>query len=356
MEPSVNKKPKIKRLKSPNYNYTFNSETGFFARWGKTIEDDPDYSPFGPEILDMEISTICKGIGLGPCRWCYKSNTSVGENMSFEKFKTIFHKLPKTLTQIAFGIGDIDSNPDFFKIMEYCRNNDYNYVVPNVTINGYNVTDEQADKLAELCGAISVSMYKPKDVCYDIIKRLSDRGMTQINIHRLVSYETYNDCLEVMQDSKEDPRLEKLNAIVFLSLKPKGKRNNYKKLGTEKYKALIDYAFENEVRVGFDSCSAPMFLESVKDRDNYKTLEQMSEPCESYLFSFYVNVEGKTTPCSFLEGRGYEEIDVAECDDFVKDIWNAKPVQEFRKTLLATAEKCTINGTGCRFCPEYDIY
>ena len=86
---------------------------------------------------------------------------------------------------------------------------------------------------------------------------------------------------------------------------------------------LIDYAFENDVRVGFDSCSAPMFLEAVKDRENYKTLEQMSEPCESYLFSFYVNVEGKTTPCSFLQDRGYEEIDVAVWDDFLKDIWNA---------------------------------
>jgi len=350
------KKPGIKRLKSPNYNYTFNPDTGFFARWGKTKEEDPDYSPFGPEILDMEISTICNGIGSGPCKWCYKSNTKVGENMSFEKFKTIFHKLPKTLTQIAFGIGDIDSNPDFFKIMEYCRNNDYNYVVPNVTINGYNVTDEQADKLASLCGAVSVSMYEPKDTCYDAVKKLTDRGMTQINIHRLVAHETFEACMEVMQDSKEDPRLAKLNAIVFLALKPKGKRNDFSKLGTDKYKELVDFAFENEIRVGFDSCSAPMFLESVKDRDNYKMLEQMSEPCESYLFSFYVNVEGKTTPCSFLEESGYEEIDVAECNDFLKDIWNAKPVQDFRDTLLATAKKCTINGNGCRFCPEYNIY
>jgi hypothetical protein len=32
-----------------------------------------------------------------------------------EEFKTIFHKIPNALTQIAFGICDIDSNPDFFK-------------------------------------------------------------------------------------------------------------------------------------------------------------------------------------------------------------------------------------------------
>lgn len=349
-------KPKIKVLKSKDYNYTFDTDTGFFARWGKTKKEDPSYSPFGPEILDMEISTICNGIGSGPCRWCYKSNTRIGENMSFEKFKKIFHKLPKTLTQIAFGIGDIDSNPDFFKIMEYCRNNDYNYVVPNVTINGYNLTDTYADNLKSLCGAVAVSMYDPKDTCYDAVKKLTDLGMTQINIHRLVAEETFEECMEVMQDSLTDPRLEKLNAIVFLALKPIGDRNTYNKLGTEKYKQLIDFAFKNNIKVGFDSCSAPMFLKTVENSEHYEALEQMCEPCESYLFSFYINVEGKTTPCSFLEKRGYKEIDVAECEDFLKDVWNSEPIKEFREKLLNTTDKCIINNKGCRSCPEYNIY
>ena len=347
---------KIRSCRSKNYKYDYNKENGNFRRWGKSLEDDPLFSPVGPEILDMEISTVCEGIGSGPCKWCYKSNTPVGKNMSFDKFKTIFHKFPRTLTQIAFGIGDIDGNPDLWKIMEYCRNNDYNYVVPNITINGYNLTDEYADKLASVCGAVAVSMYQPKDVCYDAVKKLTDRGMSQINIHKLVAHETYEECFEVLRDSKEDPRLAKLNAIVFLSLKPKGKRNTFSKLGTAKYKSLVDYALDNNVNVGFDSCSAPMFLKAAKDRENFKVLEQKSEPCESYLFSCYVNVDGKTTPCSFLEDSNYQEIDVGECDNFLKDVWNAKPIQDFRKKLLATTDKCNINGNGCRQCPEYDIY
>ena len=262
----------VKICRSKDYNYNFNKKVGYFERWGRTLEEDPDYAPFGPEILDMEISTICNGIGSGPCKWCYKSNTGVGENMSFEKFKTIFHKLPKTLTQIAFGIGDIDSNPDFFRIMDYCRNNEHNFVAPNVTITGFGLTNEYANKLASLCGAVSVSMYDPKDICYDAVKKLTDLGMKQVNIHRLVADETYEACLEVMGDAQYDERLKDLNAIVFLALKPIGDRNNLNKLGTEKYKNLIDYAFKNNIRVGFDSCSAPMFLEAVKDRDDYKEL------------------------------------------------------------------------------------
>jgi len=46
----------FKVVKSENYNYTFDKRTGFFARWGKTQEDDPKFSPIGPEILDLEIS------------------------------------------------------------------------------------------------------------------------------------------------------------------------------------------------------------------------------------------------------------------------------------------------------------
>ena len=33
----------IKILRSPDYNFIFNKDTGFFARWGKTIDDDPQY-------------------------------------------------------------------------------------------------------------------------------------------------------------------------------------------------------------------------------------------------------------------------------------------------------------------------
>ena len=55
----------IKRFKSPNYNFVFNMEDGFFARWGKNKEDDPEYSEFGNEILDIEVSTICHQLQFG---------------------------------------------------------------------------------------------------------------------------------------------------------------------------------------------------------------------------------------------------------------------------------------------------
>ena len=79
-----------------HYNYFFNKKNGYFMRWGKQKEDNPDFAPF-PEIADMEISTICHGIPnekgiLTPCPFCYKGNTSIGKNMTLEEFKVVFDK------------------------------------------------------------------------------------------------------------------------------------------------------------------------------------------------------------------------------------------------------------------------
>ena len=72
------------------------------------------------------------------------------------KSVTLTEKTINFCVQIAFGIGSIDANPDMFPIFDYCRANG---VVPNVTINGYNLTDEIATRLANTCGAVAVSFY-----------------------------------------------------------------------------------------------------------------------------------------------------------------------------------------------------
>ena len=98
---------KMKIVRSPDYNYNFNKSTGFFMRWGKTMDDDPDFAP-APEILDIEVSTVC---GQG-CHFCYKSNTAKGENMSFETFKTIFDKIVGSTIEVELENGKvIELNP-----------------------------------------------------------------------------------------------------------------------------------------------------------------------------------------------------------------------------------------------------
>ena len=67
--------------------------------------------------------------------------------MTFETFKTIIDKMPIVLTQIAFGITGIQTNPDFIKMLKYCREKQ---IVPNFTLSGIDLSDKIAKEVA-LC-------------------------------------------------------------------------------------------------------------------------------------------------------------------------------------------------------------
>ena len=361
------------RIAGRDYNMTFDPADGTLVRWGRTFDDDPVMCPVGPEIADIEISTICNGIGKTmakrqPCSWCYKSNTGVGEYMSLETFKKILKSMPPTLTQIAFGIGDLDANPDMYAIMQHCRDNN---VVPNVTTNGMGIDEgvfpqaanprTHAEQLARLCGAVAVSHYGIDDTCFDAVASLSSHGLKQVNIHKLLSEETYQSCFDLIDKAstndptRADPRLKGLRAIVFLLLKPKGDRNTFHPIRSMgHYKDLLEYAQAKGVMVGMDSCSAPMALKSL-DASCIPSIE----PCESTLFSIYINVKGEVFPCSFTEGTpGWERgIDATNAVSFGKEVWYHPKLVEWRKNLLRSSEGCTGCAVQkyCRSCPVYDV-
>jgi len=335
----------IKRFKAEGYNMVFDTKTGNMMRWGNTKEEDPQMSPIGPEIADIEITSICEGPAGVPCKFCYKGNSRKGENMSINTFKDIFHKLPETVTQIAFGVDARGtSNPDMFKIMDYCREHG---VVPNVTVA--NIDPIMANRLANTCGAVAVSRYENKDWCYDSVQYLTDMGLKQINIHAMVSEETYDMLLETIDDYHNDIRLKDLKAIVFLSLKQKSRGEKYHRLSQDKFNSLVQYALDKEVPIGFDSCSAPKFAKAV---DYNKRMMPMIEPCESTCFSMYINQEGEYFPCSFTEkDRWPNGIDMTvEGFDFMKDVWYGEKTIEFRDKLLGSQDE-----NNMRHCPLYEI-
>lgn len=339
-----------KLFKSPEANYTFNKHTGVMYSWGKTYREDPKEFP-APNILDVEISTICNH----NCCFCYKSNLPEGHNMTLEEFKHIVDILPKSVTQIAFGSGYYGTeNPAVFDMMDYARNKG---IIPNITV-GY-VDDKTASEFAKRVGAIAISLYSPKDNCYDSVKKMTDKGIYQTNIHFMICEETYESALQTIRDASEDPRLEKLNAIVFLSLKTKGRgEQGFTQLSQEKFNTLCKLAQELNVGIGFDSCSSLKAFTAYKGDEN---ISQMIEPCESGIISFYISSYGKGYPCSFAEGYkkgniNWEEgVDVLSCkssEEFLDKVWNNSRIVEFKK-MLHNSTKC--NSYNCRTCPLYKI-
>ncbi len=110
---------KQKIVHSKRYNYVFNRQTGFFARWGKKKKDDPKFSPFGAEIADIEVTTSCSGLTYDGkdhlCKFCYKSNTPNGKNMSFETFRKMLDNFPSYKQNKVIGKGEDGKNYVHFK-------------------------------------------------------------------------------------------------------------------------------------------------------------------------------------------------------------------------------------------------
>lgn len=280
---------------------------------------------------------------------CYKNNTNQeATNMTLDTFKLIINKIPKTLTQVAFGITGIQTNPDFIPMMEYCREIG---IVPNFTLSGVDLTDEIAERVSKISGALAVSAYKSdKNVCYNTVHKFTSLGMKQVNIHLMVSQETLDFVYEVLDDRMNDPRLKDMHAIVFLGVKPKGRATKgWNSLTKDQYKNLVKYCLDKGFNFGFDSCSAPKFEAAIKDMDIPKKLAdrfiEASESCESSMFSAYINVGGEYWHCSFTEHEPNQSyVDVLAVNDFIGEVWYADTVVDFRKKLISGMVD------GCRHC------
>ena len=264
--------------------------------------------------------------------------------------------MPKTLTQIAFGIMNVNTNPEFYGMMHYAR---HCGVIPNYTTNGFGVDAKVAEITARLCGAVAVSCHV-KEVAYNAVKQFTDAGMTQVNIHQVLHQQNYKKVLELLHDRINDPRLAKLNAVVFLAYKPKGTNaGKFTSCSVEEYKILIEICQNNGISIGFDSCSAPAVFKAYEKLGKYDQVQQMIEPCESSCFSSYISCKGLFYPCSFSEGEpGWEEgLDVLSCEDFTKDIWQHPRTVAFRDKLMGTTSKCNgcIAQSGCRSCPLFPV-
>lgn len=344
-----------KQFRSSNYNYNFNKINGYFERWGKTKKDDPEFSSYGPEILDIEISTslhkipeqlkhrvVYDGGCKGNCPFCYKPNGHYPTyNMTLEEFKIILNKMGPQLTQLAFGVMNLDSNPDLFDMAKYARENG---IIPNITIHGLDeMNSVLAKKMKETFGAVAVSWYN-KEKTYDTVKALTDAGMDKVNIHFMLSTETLINAYTAIEDIENDSRLEKLNAIVFLSLKQKGRGSSMTPVHFRDFKKFSLHLLNRKSRFGFDSCTANKFLLAIKNHPMYSQIETMTEPCESGLFSSYVNSFGEFFPCSFSEGVGNwkDGISVLKTDNFVDNVWNSERVTEWKRILLEKKRSCPL--------------
>ena len=331
------------------YHDFFNKTNGFNMRFGKRLEDDPDWCALGPEITDIEIvSGKCPKINGKNCAFCYKSNGGdVASCMTFDEFKKLLDFMPKNLTQIAFGITGVKTNPDFFKMMQYAKDNG---VIPNYTTNGVDLDNEAIEKTLDLCGRIAVSCYDgAKEICYNTMRRVGEaaarRGMKfPCNIHLVISKDTHAHVMSVLNDAKEG-KIPNLGAIVCLRIKPVGRACKLDCTIPESYyDEILKFGIDNKIQLGFDSCGAKM-VEKVLKKLGHEELVNCVESCESTRMSVYINKDCIMTPCSFCEHL-YEKQAInlknPESQTFT-EIWNNNILlKEFRTKCIACKTSCQV--------------
>lgn len=342
---------KLTMCEDHHYNCFFNKLTGYNCRFAEEPELDPVCCELGPEILDLEVSVNgCVPVpGSTNCRYCYKNNTNAkAVNMSFETFKQIIGTFPINLSQIAFGITGLQTNPELELMFAYCREIG---IIPNVTTVGADMNGYMKDVLCHYCGAVAVSCYTgAKELCYKTIKDLHDYAKEKysrdlhVNMHIVVSKDNMQHVEDVLQDIATK-KVDGLRSVVFLRIKPCGRAKNMDCVVTEDmYTKLVKFCMENNISFGFDSCSATPVMEVLKKLGK-EELCSCCEPCESSKLSSYINVKGEYWSCSFAERTDFiKPINVLDYMS-VTDWWNSDEVLKVRYC----------KSPACKSCPIYNL-
>lgn len=336
-----------------SYNCFFDKLTGVNIRFGKTLDDDPEICELGPEIADIEIVTgSCPKVNSENCRWCYKNNTSAaGKIMTLENFKKVISCFPINLSQVALGITGVKSNPYLKDILIHLNQLG---IIGNLTLTGADLDDEMSDVLCQYCGACAVSCYdKAKDLCYNTINKLYENAKTKfnrnmhINMHIVIADFSIDHVMDVLNDVKNG-KVPGLKSVVMLHAKPVGRAKSLDcSLSKENLFNVIKFCFENNISFGFDSCNGHNVQTILTEMDRTDLCASI-EPCESAKMSIYINVDGKITPCSFVEDV-YEDssIDLIADNIHINEVWMKNDMLNSFRSCIKCSKSCPIYKLDC---------
>lgn len=334
---------KINRFKNLGYTSLFNRATGFFARLPDKGKKEPFWSPHGPELIDISITNWCDQ----HCSFCYRSSNEHGKHMELGAYKEIIDQAANMgVFQVALGGGNPNQHPDFMEILEYTASKE---IVPNYTTNGNGLDDEILDTTRRHCGAVAVSAYPPYQKTASTIKRLSDNSI-KTNVHFILDTTSINTAIDWLKEPPEF--LRDINAIVFLSYKPSGRKIYESKLlrnssRLEEFFKLATSA-QRRLKVGFDACC----VSGVFAHTNSNAA--MVDACDAGRFSMYISEDLRVYPCSFQSA--ITEGDQLNDNTTLLGIWtNSKNMKSFREYFSSNRCGLCKHSSACmNGCPLFD--
>ena len=121
--------------------------------------------------------------------------------------------------------------------------------------------------------------------------------------------------------------------IILTNSKSANIKSNINNINTNNN--TIDSILDSVFCTKCDKC-IEKFMKSIENHPYKERLTQCAEPCESTLYSLYIDVNGDFYPCSFAtETDGWEKgLSVIDCEDFIKDIWQHEKTKKFREKVI----------------------
>jgi len=321
-----------KVFKNKEYEILFNTKSGFEVLRGINGYDDPFVTDL-PTMMDIGIMGSCRN----HCSFCYQGDKKE-PNMTLDDFKQIIDEVKYHASQCALGgRGNPEDHENFEEIIKYARENN---VVPNFTTAGNNVTDKIVSLTKEYIGAVAVSNYN-KPYTYRSLKMFMD-ARVKTNIHFIYSRQSHRQAMDLINgkdiwNGKVD--IEKLNAVVFLLFKAKGRGKDKLYMVPSEYQVKEFGESINKtklsIKIGMDSC----LINRVQQYANFTPQQKISvDTCESGRMSVYVTPDMKLVPCSFAD---HDKYGLSIKDKSIKEVWTQGwGFNDFRNTLKETPNCC----------------
>ncbi|MBF0227239.1 MAG: RRXRR domain-containing protein [Desulfobacterales bacterium] len=259
------------------------------------------------------------------CPSCYMDSNINYRNESLENAKYVAEKLSKLdIFHVALGGGESFSLPWFLELAFFFREKG---IIPNVTTNGYFITDKIAEK-CKVFGQVNVSIdslneedgitrlphFKKADAA---IKTLKSKNI-RTGINCVISRKNYNQLEKIIAYGKKIGA----NDIEFLRFKPVGRGAKIyhenaltKEQAINLFPMLKKFSWRYKIKIKLD-CSFTPFI--CYHKPNKKLLEYFSIlGCDAGNWLIGVDPKGNALPCSFIK-TGAIPI------DSLKNIWEER--------------------------------
>lgn len=323
-----------------DYNFVADSKSGITLRWGKTLEDNPEFAPV-PELADISISNHCtKG-----CDFCYRNSFDNNSFITIEEYEQILqelnHPLYGNVFQVALGGGEPLEHPKLYEILKITREHE---IVPNFTTNGILLTDDVAKTIQDLVGAVALSLSNINELNRAKIDLLVHYKI-KTNIHFLLKSDTIIQASNIV-DGKYDDLLKGVNSVIFLTYKPCGRAHENRNLKLDKNMTAFLNSLnhiKSTISIGFDACLVPLILAKTTIKQDF------IDTCEAGCFSVYIDEKMNVKPCSFSGNR--DVYSLREFDFY--EIWEDKFSSFRERNKNNCANDCEFKNDCRGQCPYY---